>query len=45
VNLPPVLSRGDPAVAVQILIEWTGLSFDGAFDLINEVMPAAEDQS
>jgi hypothetical protein len=39
------LARKDPVVAVQILIEWTGLSFDGAFDLIDEVMPAEVDQS
>jgi hypothetical protein len=39
------LADNDPVVAVQILIEWTGFSFDEAFDLIDEVMPAEVDQS
>ena len=33
------LSRNDPVRAVEILREWTGLSFEMAFEAIDNVCP------
>jgi hypothetical protein len=34
-----VLSNNDPVRAVEILREWTGLSFETAFEAIDNVCP------